>query len=123
MRGALATLARALSGASGRLRGSYGAPSRVVRRSGQAVVARGIGLFPVAAAATALLPQGPVAMGAACTGLDGGRASGCRNHRRRPRQAGDRYIISNQTPRPAAVASEMGQFQTWPFSLGGASPI
>jgi hypothetical protein len=35
--------------------------------------------------------QEAVAMGAACTGLDGGRASGCRNHRRRPRQAGDRY--------------------------------
>src|ERR1700674_2655157 len=29
------------------------------RRSGQAVVARGIGLFPLAAAATALLPQDP----------------------------------------------------------------
>jgi hypothetical protein len=26
----------------------------------------------------------------------------------RPRQAGERYTISNQTPRPAAVASEMG---------------
>ena len=26
----------------------------------------------------------------------------------RPRQAGDRYTLSNQTPRPAAVASEMG---------------
>jgi hypothetical protein len=58
----------ALSRASGRPRGSYGAarprgrqkiPSAVVRlwvagrRSGQAVVARGIGLFPLAAAATA----------------------------------------------------------------------
>jgi len=79
------TVARALSGASGRLRGSYGAPGRegegasgrlrgpygapdregdkiasgVVRlwvagrRSGEAVVARGIGLFPLAVAATA----------------------------------------------------------------------
>jgi hypothetical protein len=51
-------------------------------------------------------------MGGACTGLDGGRASGCRNHRCLPRQAGDRYTISNQTPRLAAVASEMGQFRT-----------
>jgi hypothetical protein len=62
------TPARALSGASGRLRSSYGAPGRdgdkkiasaVVRlwvagrRSGRAIVARGIGLFPLAAAATA----------------------------------------------------------------------
>jgi hypothetical protein len=28
---------------------------------------------------------------------------------RRPRQAGDRYTLSNQTPRPVAVSSEMGQ--------------
>jgi hypothetical protein len=62
--GALAQpLATALSGASGRLRGSYGAPGRegsaVVRlwvagrRSGQAIVAPGIGLFPLAATVTA----------------------------------------------------------------------
>jgi hypothetical protein len=37
------------------------------------------------------------------------RASGCRNHRDgRLRQAGDRYTLDNQTPRRAAVASEMG---------------
>jgi hypothetical protein len=34
----------------------------------------------------------------------------------RPRQAGDRYTISNQTPRPAAVASEMGQQETSPVA-------
>jgi hypothetical protein len=28
------------------------------------------------------------------------------------RQAGDRYSLSNQTPRPAAVVSEMGHLQT-----------
>jgi transposase len=30
----------------------------------------------------------------------------------RPREAGDRYTLSNQTPRPAAAASEMGQDRT-----------
>jgi hypothetical protein len=28
------------------------------------------------------------------------------------RQADDRYTLNNQTPRPAALASEMGQLQT-----------
>jgi hypothetical protein len=30
----------------------------------------------------------------------------------RLRQAGHRYTLNNQAPRPAAVASEMGQFRT-----------
>jgi hypothetical protein len=36
----------------------------------------------------------------------------------RLRQAGDRYTLSNQTPRPAAVPSEMGQFRTTPAPQG-----
>jgi hypothetical protein len=79
-----------------------------IRRDKQNVVAdlrpEGYQLIKLKEDILAYLSEG-IAMGAACTGLDGGRASGCRNHRRRPRQAGDRYAISNQTPRPAAVAS------------------
>jgi hypothetical protein len=44
--------------------------------------------------------------------FDGGRIGGVRQIVAtidgRPRQAGDRYTLSSQTPRPAAVASEMG---------------
>jgi hypothetical protein len=58
MRGALANPGEGVVGRVRRLRGSYGAPGhegdRVAGlRSGQAIVARGIGLFPLAAAATA----------------------------------------------------------------------
>jgi hypothetical protein len=42
---------------------------------------------------------------------DNGRASVVATIDGRPRQAGDRYTLINQTPRPAAVASEMGHLR------------
>jgi hypothetical protein len=40
----------------------------------------------------------------------------------RPRQAGDRYTLSNQTARPAA-ASEMGQDRTGALQHAGAEDV
>jgi len=53
MRGVLANPGEGVVGRVRRLRGSYGALWVAGRRSGQAVVALGIGLFPLAAAVTA----------------------------------------------------------------------
>jgi hypothetical protein len=110
-----------------RLRGSYGAPGRegekriasaVVRlwvagrRSGQAIVARGIGLFPLAAAATALIAPRGRRDGSGLHRSTAGVRQVVATIDGRSRQAGDRYTLSKQTPRPAAVASPMGHKRT-----------
>jgi hypothetical protein len=61
---------------------------------------------------------GPPILATAVT--DYRRASDCRNRRRSPRQAGDRYTLSNQTPRPAAAGG--GGFGDGP-SVDSARPF